>query len=118
MQDMDTQVEQDAAIEQMVKSLSKNQVEVLVEALDFSIQFNAKSKSEGMQWYKRGDHGFGISRRTVQSLQDKGLVMATVWEQWHRDTQFVRLTKSGVGVAMALKQKAAAAGAKQRGVKS
>lgn len=89
-------------IELAAKSLTANQQAVLIEAMTFSYDQNRHSGSKEQCWYHRGKFGFGISRRTAASLVDKGLVHQSIWEQWHRDTQFVQLTRAGHAVALKL----------------
>jgi hypothetical protein len=86
----------------LVKKMTANQADVLLEALDFASKRQSAGGVIEMQWYHRGKHGFGISRRTALSLKEKGLAQEAIWEQWHRDTQFVKLTPLGQSVAQAL----------------
>lgn len=108
---MDQQAHTDAAADQVVdidlaaKSLTPNQQAVLIEAMTFSYDQNRRSGSKEQCWYHRGKFGFGISRRTAASLVEKGLAHQSIWEQWHRDTQFVQLTRAGHAVALKLSGK-------------
>lgn len=94
-----------ADVPALAKKMTSNQTDVLLEALDFASKRQSAGGVIEMQWYHRGRHGFGISRRTALSLKEKGLAQEAVWEQWHRDTQFVKLTPLGQRVAEALRKK-------------
>lgn len=92
-------------IKALGKSLTDNQVAVLVEARAFTEGRRAISGGQDMHWYHRGKFGFGISKRTALSLLEKGLVQQSIWEQWSYDTQFVMLTELGYRVAEILAQR-------------
>lgn len=95
----------DEQVNVIIKSLTDNQVAVLVEALAHTSERRKISGAQDMHWYHRGKFGFGISKRTALSLSDKGLVKQSIWEQWFYDTQFVMLTELGYRVAQILAQR-------------
>ena len=95
----------DEQINAIAKSLTDNQVAVLVEAHTYTVERRKISGAQDMHWYHRGKFGFGISKRTALSLSAKGLVKQSIWEQWSYDTQFVMLTELGYRVAEILAQR-------------
>lgn len=95
----------DEQVSAIAKSLTDNQVAVLVEARSFTAERRNISGAQDMHWYHRGKFGFGISKRTALSLSAKSLVKQSIWEQWSYDTQFVMLTELGYRVAEVLAQR-------------